>query len=241
MLHAIAQRHRQGVDVPSSMKWLGVDKGRVSSMCLVAIETKSGHIGHGITYLAEGTTVAHIVNAVAGPAIVGADAMAHERVSQALYWALTGAAQSGFACNAMGAIDVALWDIKGKGWASRSGASSARPAIRSRSSHARSAQSRRRGAGPHGRQPRQARLQGIKIQVGRPGLDQRSGARPLDDIIKDDLGRLRAMRDALGNGIEIAIDGSSRFDLPTPSSWPSKPRNTASPGTRSRCCRTTYD
>jgi len=53
----------------------------------------------------------------------------------------------------------------------------------------------------------------IKIQVGRPGLDQRDGASDLAAIIGDDVARLGAVRDALGEDIEIAMDGSCKFDL----------------------------
>ena len=58
--------------------------------------------------------IAQIVNGVAGPAIVGDDPLAHERIWDKLYWTLMPRGQTGYAAHALAAIDVALWDIKGK-------------------------------------------------------------------------------------------------------------------------------
>ena len=58
--------------------------------------------------------IAQIVNGVAGPAIIGDDPLAHERIWDKLYWTLMPRGQTGYAAHALAAIDVALWDIKGK-------------------------------------------------------------------------------------------------------------------------------
>lgn len=215
MDHSITRVSATALLIKSSMSWLGVDKGRSSSMCLVEVETKSGFIGHGLTNLADGPTVARLANTAAAQAIVGMDALAHERVSQALYWSLTSSAQSGIACNAMSAIDVALWDIKGKVleqpiWQLLGGARDRLPVYATIGvpglTNEEIVEIARRLAG--------LGFKAIKVQVGRPGLDQRGSGKSLAAMMAEDLGRLRALRDALGSKLEIAIDGASRFDLP---------------------------
>ena len=44
----------------------------------------------------------------------GLDALANERIWHVLYWTLSGGAQVQYASWAISAIDVAIWDIKGK-------------------------------------------------------------------------------------------------------------------------------
>ena len=62
----------------------------------------------------EEDVIAQIVNGVAGPAILGDDPLNHERVWDKLYWTLMPRGQTGYAAHALAAIDIALWDIKGK-------------------------------------------------------------------------------------------------------------------------------
>ena len=71
-------------------------------------------IGHGFTAITEEDVIAQIVNGVAGPAIVGDDALAHEAIWEKLYWKTMPRGQTGYAAHAVAAIDLALWDIKGK-------------------------------------------------------------------------------------------------------------------------------
>ena len=74
----------------------------------------TGLIGHGFTAITEEDVIAQIVNGVAGPAIIGDDAMAHEAIWEKLYWKTMPRGQTGYAAHAVAAIDLALWDIKGK-------------------------------------------------------------------------------------------------------------------------------
>jgi L-rhamnonate dehydratase len=60
------------------------------------------------------TVIAEIVNSVIAPAIKGDDHLANERIWDKLYWALLPRGQTGFGAQALSAIDIALWDIRGK-------------------------------------------------------------------------------------------------------------------------------
>ena len=102
------------LDVPVRIRVLGLDKPTSLSVCLVEVETDAGLVGHGFTAITEEEVVAATINEVAGPAIVGDDPLAHERVWEKLYWLLSPRGQTGYASHAIAAIDVALWDLKGK-------------------------------------------------------------------------------------------------------------------------------
>jgi L-alanine-DL-glutamate epimerase-like enolase superfamily enzyme len=131
-----------------------------------------------------------------------------------LWWSLTASAQTGYGANAISAVDLALWDIKGQVlglpiWQLLGGAYDRVPVYAT--------------LGLPSLEPEQlvhmtkglvARgFKAVKIQVGRPGLDQRDRDKPLDSIIAEDVRRIAALREALGPEIGIAIDGASRFDL----------------------------
>src|SRR4030095_2913610 len=102
------------LNVPLHVTLAGADR-RTSLACVhVEVETADGLIGHGFTAINEEDVIAQIVNGVAGPAIIGADAMAHEAIWERLYWKTMPRGQTGYAAHAVAAIDLALWDIKGK-------------------------------------------------------------------------------------------------------------------------------
>ncbi|MGY9006900.1 MAG: mandelate racemase/muconate lactonizing enzyme family protein, partial [Alphaproteobacteria bacterium] len=114
MKHIIQRVTATPLRVQSTMSWLGVDRSRFSAMCIVEVETDTGFIGHGFTNLADGSVVAQAIESVAAPAIIGLPACATERTWNAMWWAMTAAAQTGFGANANSAVDLALWDIKGQ-------------------------------------------------------------------------------------------------------------------------------
>ena len=53
----------------------------------------------------------------------------------------------------------------------------------------------------------------LKTQVGRPGLDNLRGQKPMIEIVRNDARRIKALREALGDEIEIGIDAQCRLDL----------------------------
>ena len=96
------------------MTLAGADRHTSLACVHVEVETAEGITGHGFTAITEEDVIAQIVNGVAGPAIVGDDALAHEAIWEKLYWKTMPRGQTGYAAHAVAAIDLALWDIKGK-------------------------------------------------------------------------------------------------------------------------------
>jgi L-alanine-DL-glutamate epimerase-like enolase superfamily enzyme len=201
------------LNVPLRITLLGLDKAAALSACLVEVETDDGLVGHGFTAITEEEVIARIVEAVAGPAIVGDDPLAHERLWDKLYWTLMPRGQTGYAAHALAAIDVALWDLKGKAlgqpvWRLLGGARSRVPLYATF------------GFGFFDREQlaEAAKLwvaQGfrrLKMTVGHEALRRRD-ARSMDDVIREDEARIAAVRAAVGPDIALYIDANCSLDL----------------------------
>jgi len=151
---------------------------------------------------------------VLGPAIIGLNSLAHERVWHVMSWTATPWAQSGYASHAISAIDLALWDIKGKAfgqpvWRLIGGARNKIPV------YATCGFSILKDAELVDvvRKVVSQGFKGIKMQVGRPGLDTRGDGPSVAEVIKRDTRRIADVRAAVGQDIEVAIDAGCRLDL----------------------------
>jgi L-rhamnonate dehydratase len=201
------------LNVPLHIAIAGVDR-RTSLACVyVEIETASGIVGHGFTAITEEDVIAQIVNGVAGPAIIGDDAMAHEAVWEKLYWKTMPRGQTGYAAHAVAAIDLALWDIKGKAlgqpvWRLLGGARE-RVAVYATF-----------GFGFFDREQLAAAAKlwvargftRLKMTVGNEALRRRD-QRALHDVIKEDAARVAAVREAVGPEVGLFIDANCNLDL----------------------------
>jgi L-rhamnonate dehydratase len=202
------------LNVPLHITLLGLDRKTSLSACLVEVETDSGIIGHGFTAITEEDVVAQIVNGVAAPAICGDDPLAHEKLWDKLYWTLMPRGQTGYAAHALAAIDVALWDIKGKAFRQPVWRlfGAARPRVPLYATFGFGFLDRENLAAA-------ARLwvdQGyrrLKMTVGHEALRRRD-TRSLLDAIRDDEARICAVREAVGPDVELFIDANCSLDLP---------------------------
>ncbi len=210
----IARVEATPLEVPVNFDALGLDRADTNEMTHVVVETDSGLIGYGMTSITQARPVAEAINQVLGPAILGGDALAHERLWQEMYWTATPWGQTGYASHAISAIDLALWDIKGKAfgqplWRLLAGARDRVPVYATCGFSFLDDEAlaevavRVVGLG----------FRGLKMQVGRPGLDPRRAHPPLGEIVRADAARVRAVRDAVGPDVDIAIDAGCRLDL----------------------------
>jgi L-alanine-DL-glutamate epimerase-like enolase superfamily enzyme len=202
--------------IPVNFEELGVDHPGFNSITHVEVETDTGLIGYGITSITQARPVAEAVNAVLGPEIIGLNALFHEDVWNRMYWKATPWGQTGYASHAISAIDLALWDIKGKAcgqpvWQLLGGARS-RLAIYATCGF--SFMDDDELVDVVKRVVAQG-FKGVKLQVGRPGLGGGLNAPALNKLIKSDIKRVRAIRSAVGPDIEIAVDAACRLDLPS--------------------------
>jgi L-alanine-DL-glutamate epimerase-like enolase superfamily enzyme len=209
----IARVKATPLDVPVRVTVLGLDKPASLSVCLAEVETDSGLVGHGMTAITEEEVIAAAIDQVAGPAILGEDPLAHERIWEKLYWLLSPRGQTGYASHAIAAIDVALWDIKGKHygapvWRLLGGARSRVPIYATfgfgffdRDQLA--AAAKLWTAEGHDR---------LKMVVGHHALQRRDEPRPLAAVIAEDVERVRAVREAVGAGVKLYVDANCSLD-----------------------------
>ena len=202
--------------IPVGFEQLGVDHKENAALTYVAVETDTGLVGHGITGITQATPVAEAINKVLGPAVMGLDPQLHERLWHIMNWTATPWAQSGYASHAISAIDLALWDIKGQAfgepvWRLIGGARAKVPVYAtcgfSFLDDDQLVEAVRRVVAMG--------FAGIKMQVGRPGRDERKSHPPVEAIIRRDAARIARIREALGPELEIAVDAGVRLDLPS--------------------------
>ncbi|MFM1815591.1 MAG: hypothetical protein RLZ98_2286 [Pseudomonadota bacterium] len=215
MLHEIARIDAYALEVPVGFEEIGSDRRQKNSMVLVEVETSQGLVGHGITSITQAVVVAAAIDKVAAPAILGLDALANEKAWSTLYWTLSPWGQTGYASHAIAAIDLALWDIKAKAageplWKLMGGARNKVEAYATCGfdflDDDALAESMRRMCAKG--------FRAVKMQVGRPGLDDRKAAPTLDEQLRRDVERVRRVRDTVGDDVELSIDAGCRYDLP---------------------------
>lgn len=208
----IARVSATPIHVPIKVTLVGAERRAAMSACLVEVETDGGLIGHGFTSITDDEIVAHAIDKVAGPAIIGDDPLAHERVWDKLYWTLMPRGQTGYAAHALAAIDVALWDIKGKAlgqpiWRLLGGARQRVPVYVTFGfdffDREQLAEAAKLWVGRG--------FSRLKMTVGNNGLRRRD-SKPLPELIEEDFARVAAVRAAVGDAVELFVDANCSLD-----------------------------
>ncbi|MDA8446890.1 L-talarate/galactarate dehydratase [Paracidovorax valerianellae] len=175
------------------------------AMLFAEIETKDGHQGLGFSYSKRAGGPGQFAHAQeVAPALLGEDPSDISRLWTKLCWAGASVGRSGMAVQAIGAFDVALYDLKAR----RAGLSlskllgSQRESVRCYNTSGgflhtpldqllqNASASRERGIG------------GIKLKVGQP-----------DHAL--DIQRVEAVRKHLGDAMPIMVDANQQWDRPT--------------------------
>ncbi|MFO1336799.1 MAG: mandelate racemase/muconate lactonizing enzyme family protein [Burkholderiaceae bacterium] len=175
------------------------------AMLFAEVQTRDGHQGLGFSYAKRAGGPGQFVHAKeVAPALIGEDPSDIARLWNKLCWAGASVGRSGLATQALGAFDVALYDLKAR----RAGLPLAKLLGSYRDSVAcyntsggflhtpleqllvNAAASRERGIG------------GIKLKVGQPD-------RALD------IRRVEAVRKHLGDDVPLMVDANQQWDRPT--------------------------
>jgi L-alanine-DL-glutamate epimerase-like enolase superfamily enzyme len=209
----IARVSATPLNVPVVLDAAGIEKKTSLSVCLVEVETDAGLVGHGLTAITEEEVVAAIINEVVSENLKNQNPMEHERLWERLYWLLSPRGQTGYASHAIAAVDVALWDLKGKAlkqpvWRLLGGARGKVPVYTTF------------GFGTYGRDELAAAAKWwvgrghkrLKMVVGHHGLQRRDEPRPLEEVIVEDARRVRAVRDAVGMDVDLHVDANCSLD-----------------------------
>src|SRR6266852_689238 len=173
---------------------------------LVYLDTDAGHRGLGFAYALQGggRALKVIADDDLAPLVVGEDPLDHERLGAKAYWRLQSIGRRGLVAQAYSAIDLALWDLKGKAaglplWKLLGGARDAAPVFVSDTGYLwMSAEEIIDASRPYLDQ----QVMGIKVRV--------DGLSP-----EVDADRVTRVREALGEDVWLAVDADQRYDYAT--------------------------
>ncbi len=199
--------------VPVTLDAAGIEIKTSLSVCLAEVHADDGRVGYGLTAITEEEVVAAIINDVVADNLKDEDPLAHERIWEKLYWLLSPRGQTGYASHAIAAIDIALWDLKGKVFGrpvfALLGAARSKVPVYTTF-----------GFGAYDRAELAAAAKWwvarghkrLKMVVGQHGLQRRDEPRPLEDVIAEDARRVRAVRDAVGAEVDLHVDANCSLD-----------------------------
>lgn len=195
------------VDVPGA----GAHKERLGC-CIVEVETDEGLIGHGLTAITQEKVIDAIVNEVLAPALIGTDPLAHEARWEQMYWLTASRGQTGYSQHAIAAVDVALWDLKGKFlkqpiWRLLGAARKKVEVYATFGFEFLDIEGLREAAISLSKDG----LQHLKMIVGHRALLRRE-SRSLMSVIKEDAKRVHAVREAAGDDVSLYIDANCGLD-----------------------------
>jgi len=209
----ISRVQARPVVIPVTLDVAGSNRSTTMSICYVEVETDDGLVGHGISAICDVNIVASAVNEVADT-IIGENPLDNEKIWEKLYWTLTPRGQSGIGSHAIAAIDVAIWDLKGKIlgqpiWRLLGGARKRVPAYATfgfdfyTRDELAAAAKEWVGRG----------FSNLKMTVGHNALRNRDSGETVDEVIAEDARRLRAVRDAVGPDVKLYIDANCSLDF----------------------------
>jgi L-alanine-DL-glutamate epimerase-like enolase superfamily enzyme len=203
-----SQLLRLPLDRPITSPSTAARDGRLDHLFLliVHLQTDAGLTGLGFAYALQGggRALKVIADDDLAPLVVGEDALDHERLGHKVYWRLQGVGRRGLVAQAYSAVDLALWDLKGKAadlplYKLLGGARESAPAYGSDTGWLwMSAEEIIRASRPYVEQG----MMGFKVKVGHPDPEA-------------DAGRLQRVHDAFGEGVWLGVDANQRYDYGT--------------------------
>jgi len=192
-----ATLHRVPVEVPLLQEKI------VTAIVFVTVETDGGVAGHGLTRGSQRFAIREFVNRELAPFLRGKNPLETERVWNQLYRQFNPRAQTGMWSSAVSAIDIALWDIKGKHykvpvWRLLGGAQNPVPAYVTFGL----------------KQYSKEQLVEVAKQLVAQGEKRLKMVVAVDpENPKVDAARVRAVREAVGDDVELMIDANYLFSF----------------------------
>ena len=175
------------------------------AMLFAEVRTESGHTGLGFSYSKRAGGPGQFAHArEIAPALIGEDPSDIARLWDKLCWAGASVGRSGMAAQAIGAFDVALWDLKAR----RANLSLAkllgahRDSVRCYNTSGGFLHTPTDQLLVNARKSLDRGIGGIKLKVGQP-----------DGAL--DIRRLEAVREHLGDTASIMVDANQQWDRPT--------------------------
>jgi L-talarate/galactarate dehydratase len=175
-------------------------------LLVVHLDTDAGHQGLGFAYTLEGggRALKIIADDDLAPLVIGEDPLDHERLAAKYYWRLQNIGRRGLVSQAYSAVDLALWDLKGKIaglplYKLLGGARESTPVYGSDTGWLwMSPEEIIEASQPYLEQG----MMGIKLKVGHSDPEA-------------DAERVTRVREALGEEVWLAVDANQRYDYGT--------------------------
>jgi L-alanine-DL-glutamate epimerase-like enolase superfamily enzyme len=171
---------------------------------LVHVHTDAGLTGLGFAYALQssGRALLALAEDDLAPLVVGEDPLDHERLGTKVYWRLQTVGRRGLVQQAYSAIDLALWDLKGK---------AANLPLHKLLGGARA------DCAAYGSDSAWLYMSVEQIvEASRPYLDQRMGLKiKVGDNADVDTDRLAHLAETLGEDVWLAVDANERYDYDT--------------------------
>ncbi|CAA9561201.1 MAG: Gluconate dehydratase [uncultured Thermomicrobiales bacterium] len=174
-------------------------RGSGRGALFVHLRTDEGHEGLGI-----GTVPAtrDLIEQVLKPLLVGQDPLNHERLWEDMFWRVRGFGRKGLAFCAISAVDIGLWDLKGKIFGA--------PLYKLIGHYTDTVPIYGSGGWTHFDENELVREQAGYVERGIPRVKMKVG-KDFGRAEREDVRRLRAVRRALGDEVEIYIDANNGY------------------------------
>lgn len=205
--------------IPAELSLGSAQASTSLSCCVVEVKTAEGITGYGYTAITDEEVIVTIVDSLVAPAVRGMNAMDRERIAERVYWTVTPRGQTGYGSHVASAIDLALWDILGKAtnqpvWKLLGGARSEVPLYVTFGFGSFD----REQLGEAARHLLADGVTRLKMVVGHHGLERKNDGADLGAILREDVERVRSVREAVGDDAEIYIDANCSLD-PASALW----------------------
>ena len=179
--------------------------GEMSHFELVTVQLHcdNGQTGLGYTYTVGngGAAIRTLIEQGLAPSLLGANPGRIEQLWTEMWWRLHYVGRGGIAVFAISAVDIALWDLRGRTFGE--------PLWRLLGGHSRTVQAYAGGIDlqlpldallEQGKQFLGRGFQAIKMKVGR-------------ELLSEDIERVAAMRDLLGPDVPLMVDANMRWNV----------------------------
>ncbi|ETX13028.1 mandelate racemase [Roseivivax halodurans JCM 10272] len=189
------------------------------SCVIVEVRTADGVTGYGYTAITDEEVIATIVDTLLSDKLRGMSALDREKIAEAIYWTVSPRGQTGYGSHAASAIDLALWDILGKAtglpcWQLLGGARREVPLYVTFGF----GQFDREQLADAAKYLVQDGVSRLKMVVGHHALRRQSEGENLADILAEDVARVTAVREAIGDDASIFVDANCNLD-PASALW----------------------
>ena len=174
-------------------------RGSGRGALFVHLRTDEGHEGLGI-----GTVPASrgLIEEALAPLLLGRDPLNHEMLWEDMFWSVRGFGRKGLAFCAISAVDIGLWDLKGKIFDA--------PLYKLIGHYTERVPIYGSGGWTHFSEDELVREQVGYVERGIPRVKMKVG-KDFGKAEAEDVRRLRAVRQAVGDDVEVYVDANNGY------------------------------